>query len=88
MQILCPLTKTLKAGTLAKNANRHSRHTNSFQTSNSIIMSNVSDIIDSVIHSGYMTSVDVYKTFEDSEAERKYILKYHLDEELEAYLGM
>lgn len=51
-------------------------------------MSNVSDIIDSVIHSGYMTSVDVYKTFEDSEAERKYILKYHLDEELEAYLGM
>lgn len=49
-------------------------------------MSNVSDIIDSVIASGYMTSVDVYKTFEDSEAERKYILKYHLDEELEQFL--
>ena len=51
-------------------------------------MSNVSDIIDSVIASGYMTSVDVYRAFEDAEAERKYILKHHLDEELEAYLGM
>jgi len=49
-------------------------------------MSNVSDIIDCVIQSGYMTSVDVYRVLgSDPEAE-DYILKHHLDEELEEYL--
>ena len=49
-------------------------------------MSNVSDIIDCVIQSGYMTSVDVYRVLgSDPEAE-DYILKNHLDEELEEYL--
>jgi hypothetical protein len=51
-------------------------------------MSNVSDIIDCVIASGYMTSVDVYRALGDDEDARKYILKHHLDEELEAHLGM
>jgi len=49
-------------------------------------MSNVSDIIDSVIQSGYMTSVDVYRVLGDDPAARQYILDYHLDEELEEYL--
>jgi hypothetical protein len=51
-------------------------------------MSNVSDIIDCVIASGYMTSVDVYRTLGDDPSAKDYILKYHLDEELEAHLGM
>ena len=50
-------------------------------------MSNVSDIIDSVIQSGYMTSVDVYRVLGHEPAEKRYILKHHLDEELEFYLG-
>ena len=49
-------------------------------------MSNVSDIIDSVIQSGYMTSVDVYRALGDDPDARRYILDYHLDEELEEYL--
>ena len=49
-------------------------------------MSNVSDIIDCVIASGYMTSVDVYRTLGDDPAAEDYILKHHLDEELEEYL--
>jgi len=51
-------------------------------------MSNVSDIIDCVIESGYMTSVDVYRVLGDDEDARNHILKHHLDEELEAHLGM
>lgn len=51
-------------------------------------MSNMSDIIDTTIASGYMTSVDVYKALGDNPSAKSYILKYHLDEELEAYLGM
>ena len=49
-------------------------------------MSNVSDIIDCVIASGYMTSVDVYRALGDDPAAKVYILKHHLDEELEEYL--
>ena len=49
-------------------------------------MSNVSDIIDSVIQSGYMTSVDVYKALGHDHEAGKYIIKYHLDEELEEFL--
>ena len=49
-------------------------------------MSNVSDIIDSVIESGYMTSVDVYKALGDDPAAKRYILDQHLDEELEMHL--
>jgi hypothetical protein len=49
-------------------------------------MSNVSDIIDSVIESGYMTSVDVYRVLGDDPDAKKYILKHHLDEELEMHL--
>ena len=51
-------------------------------------MSNVSDIIDSVIQSGYMTSVDVYKALGDDPAAKKYILDQHLDEELEMHLNV
>ena len=51
-------------------------------------MSNVSDIIDCVIASGYMTSVDVYRALGDDRDARRYILKHHFDEELEAHLGM
>jgi hypothetical protein len=49
-------------------------------------MSNVSDIIDSVIQSGYMTSVDVYRVLGGDPAAKRYILKHHLDEELEMHL--
>lgn len=51
-------------------------------------MSNVSDIIDSVIQSGYMTSVDTYKALGDDPAAKKYILDQHLDEELEMHLNV
>jgi hypothetical protein len=51
-------------------------------------MSDVSDIIDSVIQSGYMTSVDVYRVLGGDPDAKRYILKHHLDEELEAHLGM
>lgn len=49
-------------------------------------MSNVSDIIDCFIASGYMTSVDVYRALGDDPVAEDYILKHHLDEELEEYL--
>ena len=49
-------------------------------------MSNVSDIIDCFIQSGYMTSVDVYRALGDDPEAEDYILKHHLDEELEEYL--
>ena len=51
-------------------------------------MSNVSDIIDSVIQSGSMTSVDVYRALGDDPAAKKYILDQHLDEELEMHLNV
>ena len=35
-----------------------------------------------------MTSVDAYRTLGDDRDVRRYILKYHFDEELEAHLGM
>jgi len=48
----------------------------------------VEGIIDSVIGSGFMTSVDVYRVLGHDQDAKSYILKHHLDEELEAYLGM
>ena len=51
-------------------------------------MSNVSDIIDCVIQSGYMTSVDVYRVLGSDPDAKKYILKQHLDEELEMHLNV
>lgn len=48
----------------------------------------VEGIIDSVIGSGFMTSVDVYRVLGHDPDAKSYILKHHLDEELEAYLGM
>jgi hypothetical protein len=62
-------------------------HTNQLEIQHqNSIMSNVSDIIDSVIHSGFMTSIDVYRVLGDDPDARRYILDYHLDEELEEYL--
>ena len=49
-------------------------------------MFNVSYIIDCIIHSGHMTSVDVFKAVGDDRAAASYIIKHHLDEELEEYL--
>ena len=48
----------------------------------------VSKTIDRIIRSGHMTSVDVYRALGDDRDVRRYILTYHLDEELEAHLGM
>lgn len=49
-------------------------------------MSHISDIIDCIIHSGYMTSVEVYRALYDDKDAVSYIIKHHLDEELEEHL--
>ena len=48
----------------------------------------VSKTINGLINSGTWTSVDVYRALGDDKDARRYLLTYHLDEELEAYLGM